>query len=210
MINNKLIEEKVQRITNDEVFEEKIERSRFIVNMKYVEQIEHAKEFISNIAKEHKSANHNCWAFVIGKTGDYAHSSDNGEPAGTAGKPILNAIHKNDITNIVVVVTRYFGGVKLGIRGLIDAYGGVVERAIAVNKTQELIDYHYFSITTTYDYHNILAHRLKQFEFDLIDTNFNANVELKISITEKILFEFKEFLEDLKNNKKIDYIKEEK
>ncbi len=210
MINNKLIEEKVQRITNDEVFEEKIERSRFIVNMKYVEQIEHAKEFISNIAKEHKSANHNCWAFVIGKTGDYAHSSDNGEPAGTAGKPILNAIHKNDITNIVVVVTRYFGGVKLGIRGLIDAYGGVVERALTVNQTQELIDYHYFSITTTYDYHNILSHRLKQFEFELIETNFSANVELKISITEKILFEFIEFLEDLKNNKKIDYIKEEK
>lgn len=200
----------MQRITNEEVYEEKIDRSRFIVNLKYVEQIEEAKEFISSISKEHKSANHNCWAFVLGKTGDYVHSSDNGEPPGTAGKPILNAINKNDLTNIAVVVTRYFGGVKLGIRGLIDAYGGIVERAIAVNLIEELIDYHYFSITTTYDYHNILSHKLKQFDLDITATNFGISVELKICIKEDILQLFIELLEELKNNQKIEYIKEEK
>ncbi len=200
----------MQRITNEEIYEEKIERSRFIVHLKYVEEVEQAKDFISNISKEHKNANHNCWAFVIGKTGDYAHSSDNGEPSGTAGKPILNAINKSTLTNIVVVVTRYFGGVKLGIRGLIDAYGGVVERAISLNKTEELVDYHSFSVTTTYDFHNILTHKLKQFDLEITSTNFSANVELNISITEKILTEFTDFLEDLKNSNKIEYIKEEK
>lgn len=199
----------MQRITNENCYEEKIERSRFIVNLKYVENVEDAKDFISNISKEHKNANHNCWAFVIGKTGDYAHSSDNGEPSGTAGKPIQNAIHKSNLTNIAVVVTRYFGGVKLGIRGLIDAYGGVVEKAIELNKIEELVEYHYFNVKTAYDYHNIFTHKLKQFDIDVTETNFGIDVQLKIKIDEHGLLEFKEFLEDLNDNKKIEFIKED-
>ncbi len=200
----------MRRIINEEAYEEKIERSRFIVNLKYVEHVENAKEFISGISKEHKNASHNCWAFVIGKTGDYAHSSDNGEPSGTAGKPILNVLNKNNLTNIVIVVTRYFGGVKLGIRGLIDAYGGIVERAIAFNKTEELVDYHYYSIKTSYEFHNILTYKLKQFDLEITDTNFGVDVQLKIKIKEQLMNEFTELMEDLNMNNKIEYKKEEK
>ncbi len=210
MIRNNLIEENVQRIINEDSYEEKIERSRFIVNLKYIEHVDDAKEFISKISKDHKTANHNCWAYVIGKNGDYAHSSDNGEPSGTAGKPILNAINKSDLTNIVLVVTRYFGGVKLGIRGLIDAYGGVTERAIELNQVEELVDYHYYSINTTYDYHNILTHKLKQLDLEISETNFGIDVHLKIKIKEENIAEFSELLEDLGANNKIKYKKEEK
>jgi uncharacterized YigZ family protein len=210
VIRNKSIEDNVQRITNEEVYEEKIERSRFIVNLKYITQVEQAKDFITHISKEHKNANHNCWAYVIGKQGDWAHSSDNGEPSGTAGKPILNAINKYDLTNIVVVVTRYFGGVKLGIRGLIDAYGGITERAIELNKRQELVDYHYFKITTSYDYNNILQHKLKQFDLDIISSEFGIDVQVTIKISEHILQDVISMLDDLTNNNKIEYHKEEK
>ncbi len=210
MIRNKSIEDNVQRITNEEVYEEKIERSRFIVNLKYITQVEQAKDFITHISKEHKNANHNCWAYVIGKQGDWAHSSDNGEPSGTAGKPILNAINKYDLTNIVVVVTRYFGGVKLGIRGLIDAYGGITERAIELNKRQELVDYHYFKITTSYDYNNILQYKLKQFDLDIISSDFGIDVQVTIKISEHILQGVTSMLDDLTNNNKIEYHKEEK
>lgn len=200
----------MQRITNEEVYEEKIERSRFIVSLKYVEDINQAKEFISQVSKDNKTANHNCWAYVIGKNGDWAHSSDNGEPSGTAGKPILNAINKNDLTNIVIVVTRYFGGVKLGIRGLIDAYGGVSEKAIEINKTQELVDYHHFKIITSYDYNNILQYKLKQFDIEITATDFAVDVTSHIKVSQHLLEGISFLLKDLENNNKIKYIKEEK
>ncbi|MFA7057196.1 MAG: YigZ family protein [Candidatus Cloacimonadales bacterium] len=199
----------MQRINNEANYEEKIDRSRFLVNVKYVDHVDAAKEFISAISKEHHNATHNCWAFVIGKTGDYAHSSDNGEPPGTAGKPILNAIHKSNLTNIAVVVTRYFGGVKLGIRGLIDAYGGVVEKAIELNGTSELVDYHHFAIETAYDFHNILAHQLKQFELEITDTEFTEAVTLQIRIKEYFAQEFIEFLTELESSQKIKFRKED-
>lgn len=199
----------MQRINKEDSYEEKIDRSRFLVSLKYVEHIDEAKEFISEISKEHQNASHNCWAFVIGKSGDYAHSSDSGEPPGTAGKPMLNAILRHDLTNIAVVVTRYFGGVKLGIRGLIDAYGGVVEKAIELNGTSELVDYHHFTVVTTYDFHNILTHQLKQFELEITDSIFTEDVTLKISIKEHFVPEFTEFLTELESAQKIKFKKED-
>lgn len=199
----------MQRIKKEDSYEEKIDRSRFLVSLKYVEHVDDAKEFISDISKEHQNATHNCWAFVIGKSGDYAHSSDNGEPPGTAGRPMLNAIHRSDLTNIAVVVTRYFGGVKLGIRGLIDAYGGVVEKAIELNGTNELVDYHHFNITTAYDFHNILTHQLKQFELEIVDSIFTEDVTLEISIKEYFVPEFTEFLTELESAQKIKFKKED-
>ncbi len=200
----------MQRISNEEVYEEKIERSRFIVHLKYIENINDAKEFITLKSKEHKNANHNCWAYIIGKKANWAHSSDNGEPSGTAGKPILNAINKYNLTNIVVVVTRYFGGVKLGIRGLIDAYGGTTERAIELNKTEELVDYLFFKITTSYDFNNILQHKLKQYDLEIISSDFGVDVHIVIKITEHIQEDIINLLDDLTNKNKIQYIREEK
>ncbi len=100
-----------------------VKRSVFIASAKECKSVSEAKEFIKSVSKEFGDATHNCWAYRVYEDGKIVeHSSDAGEPSGSAGLPILGAIKSLDLVNIAVVVTRYFGGVKLGIRGLIDAY----------------------------------------------------------------------------------------
>ena len=108
-------------------YEVKIRKSLFIGYLNHVEDAESARNFIREIKKQHKQANHNCSAYIIGDT---CFSSDDREPRGSAGKPILNMLRRHELTNVVIVVTRYFGGVELGIRGLIEAYGEVAEQTI--------------------------------------------------------------------------------
>ncbi len=127
-----------------------IERSRFIAHVARVETEEEAQAFIADIKKQHWSANHNCSAYMIGENNLIQKANDDGEPSGTAGVPMLEVLKKRDLKDTVVVVTRYFGGIKLGAGGLIRAYGkstseglnltGVVERKLMrIMKTK--IDY---------------------------------------------------------------------
>jgi len=125
----------IKKQSNDE-FEEK--KSRFIGYIKRVESEEEAKEFVQEIKSMHKMATHNCWAFVIGENLGVQRYSDDGEPQGTAGIPILEVIKKSGLTDCAIVVTRYFGGIMLGAGGLTRAYtkgastavkaGGIVEK----------------------------------------------------------------------------------
>ena len=110
--------------------EMEVKKSRFITNAKRIETEDEAKAFISQIKKEHWKANHNCSAFILGKSMEIQRSSDDGEPNGTAGVPMLEVLKKKELINLVVVVTRYFGGVKLGAGGLIRAYAGSVSQAL--------------------------------------------------------------------------------
>lgn len=107
-----------------------IKKSRFICSLKRVETEEEAKEFVQKIKKEHWKANHNCSAFVIGEKNEIQRSSDDGEPSGTAGVPMLEVLKKNQLINVAAVVTRYFGGTKLGTGGLIRAYTHSVSHAL--------------------------------------------------------------------------------
>ncbi|GAA1460063.1 YigZ family protein [Nocardiopsis exhalans] len=107
-----------------------IKKSRFICAMARVDSEEAARAFIAERRKEHWSANHNCTAYVLGEDGGVQRSSDDGEPAGTAGVPMLEVLRHRRITDAVAVVTRYFGGTKLGAGGLIRAYGNSVSAAI--------------------------------------------------------------------------------
>ena len=109
-------------------YEEKIKRSVFIANVSACHDEAEARDFLTQIVSQHRDATHNCRAYVLSSGTEY--SSDDGEPSGTAGRPILNAIKRADLVNVIVVVTRYYGGVKLGVRGLIDAYGGVAAKAL--------------------------------------------------------------------------------
>ncbi|MBC2581158.1 YigZ family protein [Clostridium sp. DJ247] len=121
-------------------FEEK--KSIFIGHVKRVYNEDDAKQFINSIKAEHKEARHNVYAYVIGENKGIQRYSDDGEPQGTGGIPVLEVIKKNDITNVVVVVTRYFGGILLGKGGLVRAYskaaamavaeGGIVEKVVGV------------------------------------------------------------------------------
>ena len=109
-------------ITSQHSFEQKIQKSTFIGHLKHITDFDSAKHFIHEINDLHSQATHNCYAYIFGKNGETSFSSDAGEPSGTAGKPILNMLLRHEMTNAVIVITRYFGGVKLGVRGLIEAY----------------------------------------------------------------------------------------
>ncbi|PGV51528.1 YigZ family protein [Bacillus sp. AFS037270] len=118
-----------------------IQRSRFIAHLKRVETETEAQEFIQTIKKQHWDATHNCLAYLIGEHDQIQKANDDGEPSGTAGVPILEVLKKRKLKDTVVVVTRYFGGIKLGAGGLIRAYGkatsegleavGIVERKLS-------------------------------------------------------------------------------
>lgn len=194
-------------VVQDRKIETKIKRSRFITHLHYVESMKEAKDNISKIAAEHKTANHNCWAYIVGDRGETFHSSDAGEPSGTAGMPMLNVLKKHNMTNIVTVVTRYFGGVKLGIRGLIEAYGESVENAIHESPLKKLVKYQNYKISTGYDFAETLKHRISNLNAELIDVEYTAEVVMNVRIEEHLKSELENFLAELEKAGKLKIIK---
>jgi uncharacterized YigZ family protein len=132
--------------------EETIERSRFIATIAHAPTSEEAKAFIDDLRREFADANHNCWAYVAGPPGSTTAIglSDAGEPHGTAGRPMLDILLYSGVGEIAAVVTRYFGGVKLGKGGLVRAYGGAVQRALATLPTVLRIERVAVSVTVGY------------------------------------------------------------
>lgn len=112
--------------------EEKIKRSLFIARLAPCRDESGCRAFLGAVQAAHRDATHNCWAYLLGPEPEAEYCSDDGEPSGTAGRPILGAIKRSGMVNVMVVVTRYFGGVKLGVRGLIEAYGQAADRVLAV------------------------------------------------------------------------------
>lgn len=117
-------------IQTDGQHEIEIKKSRFLCSLARVEDEEAAKAFIQAVKKEHWKATHNCSAFIVGERDEVQRSSDDGEPSGTAGVPMLEVLKKRELSNVVAVVTRYFGGTKLGAGGLIRAYSQSVASAL--------------------------------------------------------------------------------
>ena len=193
-------------ITKNRTTEIKIKRSRFLVNLHYVKTMSEAKKIISQISEKHKTANHNCWAYIVGEKGETFHSSDAGEPSGTAGVPILNTLKKHKMTNIVAIVTRYFGGVKLGIRGLIEAYGETVETAIGEYPLKKLVKLRFYQIKTGYDFAEQLKYQIEQFDAKIKNIEYTAQVTMKISIEEHIKTKLENYLIELKKIGKLDIL----
>ncbi|NMH96232.1 YigZ family protein [Pseudonocardia acidicola] len=117
-------------IARDGVHEFELQRSRFLCSLARVADDEEAAAFIAAVRREHWSATHHCSAFRVGPDGGSQRSSDDGEPAGTAGVPMLEVLVRRELTDTVAVVTRYFGGIKLGAGGLVRAYGRAVSEAV--------------------------------------------------------------------------------
>ena len=172
----------------------KIKRSVFVCSLARVSTTEAAKDFISRVSKEHKTANHNCWAYIVGDQGGISHSSDAGEPAGTAGKPMLNTLTSHDMTHVAAVVTRYFGGVKLGIRGLIQAYSQAVEAALAVRPLVKQVNTCSFQIRLAYDFNDIFLNRITPFDPEVRDTRYADIIEHLIEVEDIHLEAFEKLL----------------
>ncbi|MEU9711633.1 YigZ family protein [Streptomyces sp. NPDC047967] len=124
------MQEQYRTVARAGVHESEINRSRFLCSLAPAATEEEAQDFVARVRKEHPAASHNCFAYVIGADASVQKASDDGEPGGTAGVPMLQMLMRREVRYVVAVVTRYYGGVKLGAGGLIRAYGGVVGEAL--------------------------------------------------------------------------------
>lgn len=160
-------------------------KSRFIATVRPVETEEEAVSFINETKKKYWDARHNCSAFVIGKNQELTRCSDDGEPAGTAGRPMLDVLLKEGIHNTAVVVTRYFGGVLLGTGGLVRAYQGAVQKGLDAAVIVEKFDGQILFITTDYTGLGKIQYLLAQEDITVMDTTYADNVVIKAVIPEE-------------------------
>ncbi|HYE10864.1 MAG TPA: YigZ family protein [Patescibacteria group bacterium] len=157
-------------------------KSKFIsyIMPTYAEQ--EAIDFINSIKKKHYDATHNCSAFIIGEAANIQRSSDDGEPSGTAGIPILEVLRKEGLTNTTVVVTRYFGGIMLGAGGLIRAYTQGCADAVKAAGIMKLQPYSIYSITIDYSMLSKIQHEIGRKEYMIADTQYSDVVTLKVLV----------------------------
>lgn len=169
-----------KKITTEQI----IKKSRFITNISPVNNKEEANNFISEISSKHSKARHNCCAFVIGApfSSSEIYSSDDGEPAGTAGKPLLNTIQNKNIGNIAVIVTRYFGGIKLGAGGLIRAYSSSLKLAISKIKLIKHIPTYTVKISFPFEFESYIRKFLANNDIAILSVNYFTDVEIEIEL----------------------------
>lgn len=158
----------------------KIKRSRFIGSALACSSKQIAEQSIADIAKKHYSANHNCFAYQIRSSGsaDKFRYSDDGEPSGTAGKPIYDAIRSAQLTNIVIVVTRYFGGIKLGTGGLARAYRDSAKAVLEICKPIEILIVDRYRIQFALNFTNIILRLLSAEGIRTIENNYTDQGEI--------------------------------
>ncbi len=163
-----------------------ISKSRFLTYLKHVENEKDAQEFINSIKKKHFDARHNCSAYIIGERSEIQKSSDDGEPSGTAGSPMLEVLKKNELSDIVVVVTRYFGGIKLGAGGLIRAYGKSVTLGLEVSQIVKKSIFNCYQLEINYDLLGMLENYLHQNEIRIPDKAYTDKVIFTILLPQNI------------------------
>lgn len=185
-------------IKHDGSFEIIIKKSRFICTLKRIENETEATDFIHSVKKEHYKANHNCSAYILRTVPEISRSSDDGEPSGTAGIPMLEVLHKNNLTNVVAVTTRYFGGTKLGAGGLIRAYASSISEALHAIGIVIGEPYMTTTLTVSYANHGAVTNFLTNApQYQLTDTAFTENVTLTIMVKEADVDTFSEQLTNL-------------
>lgn len=181
-------------IKQEHTIENVINKSQFIAHIKPVDSEEAAKAFIEEVKHQHKDATHNCSAYTVGPEMNIQKANDDGEPTGTAGVPMLEILKKLDIHNACVVVTRYFGGIKLGGGGLIRAYSGAVRDVIYDIGRVELRSAIPCTVTLNYDQTGKFEYELASTSFILRDQTYTDKVSYHIDVVETELESFIEFL----------------
>lgn len=160
--------------------EEVINKSKFIGYAKPVTTEEEAVKFIEKIKKQHWNATHNVPVYIIGENNEIQRYSDDGEPSGTAGVPILEMLKKEEIKNLVVVVTRYYGGIKLGTGGLVRAYTSAAKLAIKEAKVVEKVINNLYLIRIDYTLHGKIQNELMNGEYIIKDTVYDDKVNIYV------------------------------
>lgn len=164
------------------------------------------KEILANLRKEYFDARHHCYAYRLGWDKSAFRFNDDGEPSGTAGRPIYGQILSNDLTNVLIVVIRYFGGTKLGVSGLINAYKIATIEALHSNKIVEIAIKDLYHIEFNYDKMSDVMKILKQPGIELIETDYNTICNITLSVTKTMTVQAYDSLTKLENTK-VEYIK---
>lgn len=175
--------------------ETEVKKSRFIARVAPVSSRDEVKALVDQAHRDHPDARHVCWAYQIGRPGSAAEAAmnDAGEPSGTAGKPILNVIQHKDMGDVLVIVIRYFGGVKLGAGGLVRAYAGAAESVLsAVDRVvaKPVIPAH---ITLGYADEQPLRHWCEVHGAEVVSVDYGASVTAEVSVPEDLVETFSEF-----------------
>lgn len=187
-------------------FEQIINKSMFICTLFPIKDNNHANDILKDIRKKYYDATHNCYAYIYGINGEYAKNSDDGEPSQTAGAVIYDVLKKNNLTNVLAVVTRYFGGIKLGAGGLVRAYSSSTSEAVKIAEILKIEKCVTLSLTVTYQNFNLVSKLFDNFE--LINKVFTDKINLEYQIPEKDVENLIIKAKDLTKNQLIYEIKE--
>ncbi|GAF36581.1 YigZ family protein [Lentilactobacillus farraginis] len=178
-----------------------IKKSRFICTLARIKDEAQAKETIADVSKENAKATHNCYAYLLGDQDQIQRESDNGEPSGTAGVPILEALKMNELHNVLAVVTRYFGGIKLGAGGLIRAYSNATSSTIDKVGIVNLVSKRSVTLTIDYSQYDSLKYHLDNENISIQDTVYGANIQVTVAIRDAELKDFQQRILDLLGGK---------
>lgn len=162
-----------------------IEKSKFICTIKGVESEQEAKEFIAYVKKIYSLATHNCYAYIADENSLICKFSDDGEPQGTAGLPILEALKATKIVKCAVVVTRYFGGIKLGAGGLVRAYNSSAVECIKKAPKLKMFYAKEYVLKTDYESYSGLISKLANLPLAILSTDFDQNVSITLAIKQE-------------------------
>ncbi len=176
-----------------------IQKSRFITYLARATTEEQAQAFISELKKKHHDANHNCSAYVIGERNEIQKANDDGEPSGTAGVPMLEVLKKRDLRDTVVVVTRYFGGIKLGGGGLIRAYGSSVSEALNAVGVVERIEHTIVSVNVDYTWLGKLENELRASVHPIDQIHYLDQVQIDVLVKTADVPDFLDWMTNMTN-----------
>lgn len=200
-------EYKTVELESSDYFVEK--KSKFIGYAKPVSTQDEAVEFINSIKSKHWDATHNVYAYVLRENNTQRYSDD-GEPSGTAGVPVLDVILKEDVTDVCVVATRYFGGTLLGAGGLVRAYSHISKIALDAAHIITMANCQIYSVIVDYSFYDRLNVLLSDFGANVIKSDFSASVSVEFSIKEDASELLKDKLTDISNGKySLNYLRSE-
>ncbi|MFJ2821445.1 YigZ family protein [Streptomyces toxytricini] len=183
-------------VAREGAHETEVNRSRFLCSLAPAATEQEAQDFVARIRREHPAATHNCYAYVIGADAAVQKAGDDGEPGGTAGVPMLQMLMRRDIRYAVAVVTRYYGGVKLGAGGLIRAYGGAVGEALDELGTVTRRRYRLATVTVDHQRAGKTQNDLRSTGRTVVGLRYGAAVQIEVALPEADLPAFEAWLAD--------------
>ena len=188
-------------LKNTAMAETKVKNSRFVAEVHPIHSPEEAKELWRHKKDTYDNGGHIVYAFTIGPQQNVCGCSDDGEPSGTAGRPVLAVLKGSGLTDTLLTIARYFGGTKLGTGGLVHAYSDAAKAVLEVAETKELIPMSHLTLTIPYTLYNTVLNRIKPFGFEVSEEQFSDDVSISGSLPEEKLSQLQATLQEIGNGK---------